>query len=153
VVDGIIAAGRSEQYGEAFLLPGPEPLTFEEYVLAMCRALEIPAPTLRIPYAVGRLSCYGLEALWLAKNRILGKKFLGDKPPMTRDTLAAISTDRFYDTSKAQRLLGHAPRIGVDEGLSRTVDWLASVGRLPQGIPARLSIKEPGRQPERRPQP
>jgi nucleoside-diphosphate-sugar epimerase len=140
VVDGILAAGRSEEYGEAFLLLGPEPVTFEEYALAMCRALEVPAPTLRIPYAIGRLSCYGLEPLWLAKNRILGKKFLGDKPPMTRDTLAGISADRFYDTSKAQRLLGHVPSVGVDEGLSRTVEWLASANRLPQGIPVRLSM-------------
>jgi nucleoside-diphosphate-sugar epimerase len=153
VVDGIIAAGRSEEYGEAFLLLGPEPLTFEEYVQAMCRALEISAPTLRIPFVVGRLSSYGLEPLWLAKNRILGKKLLGDKPPMTRDTLAGISADRFYDTSKAQRLLGHAPSVGVDEGLGRTVEWLASIGRLPQGIPTRLSMKEPERQPEVRPQP
>jgi nucleoside-diphosphate-sugar epimerase len=144
VVGGIIAAGRSEEYGEAFLLLGPEPLTFEEYVLAMCRALEISAPTLRIPCVVGRLSCYGLEPLWLAKNRILGKKFLGDKPPMTRDTLAGISADRFYDTSKAQRLLGHVPSVGVDEGLARTVEWLASVNRLPQGIPVRPSMTGTG---------
>jgi len=140
VVGGIIAAGRSEEYGEAFLLLGPEPLTFDEYVRAMCRVLGIPAPKLRIPYAIGQLSCYGLEPLWLAKNRILGKKFLGDKPPITRDTLAGISADRFYDTSKAQRLLGHVPSVGVDEGLARTVEWLASVNRLPRGIPARLSI-------------
>jgi nucleoside-diphosphate-sugar epimerase len=139
VVNGIIAAGRSEEYGEAFLLLGPEPVTFEGYVRAMCRALGIPAPTLRIPFMLGRLSCYGLEPLWLAKNRLLGKKLLGDKPPMTRDTLDGISADRFYDTSKAQRLLGHTPSVGVDEGLARTVEWLSSVNRLPQGTPARLS--------------
>jgi nucleoside-diphosphate-sugar epimerase len=144
VVNGIIAAGRSEEYGEAFLLLGPEPLTFEEYVLAMCRALGITVPTLRIPYVIGQLSSYGLEPLWLAKNRILGKKFLGDKPPMTRDTLAGISADRFYDTSKAQRLLGHVPSVGVDEGLARTVEWLASVNRLPQGIPVRPSMTGTG---------
>jgi nucleoside-diphosphate-sugar epimerase len=140
VVDGIIAAGRSKEFGETFLLLGPEPLTLEEYVRAMCRALGVPVPTLRIPYAIGRLSCYGLEPLWLAKNRFLGKKLLGDKPPMTRDTLATISVDRLFDTSKAQRLLGHVPSVGVDEGLARTVEWLASVNRLPRGIPARLSI-------------
>jgi nucleoside-diphosphate-sugar epimerase len=139
VVDGILAAGRSEHYGEVFLLLGPEPVTFEDYVRAMCRALGIPCPGLRIPYIIGWLSCYVLEPLWLAKNRILGKELLGDKPPMTRDTLAGIRADRVYDISKAQRLLGHTPRIGVDEGLARTVEWLASANRLPAGIPARLS--------------
>jgi nucleoside-diphosphate-sugar epimerase len=139
VVDGILAAGRSDQYGEVFLLLGPEPVTFVDYVRAMCRALGIPGPRLHIPYIIGRLSCYVLEPLWLAKNRMLGKGPLGDKPPMTRDTLAGISADGVYDISKAQRLLGHTPRVGVDEGLARTVEWLALVNRLPPGIPARVS--------------
>jgi nucleoside-diphosphate-sugar epimerase len=139
IVDGILAAGRSEQYGEAFLLLGPHALTFREYTEAMCRALGVDAPKLRIPYALAKLSCYGLEPAWLLKNRLLGKQFLGDKPPMTRDTLFGVSADRVYDTSKATRLLGHTPRVRVEEGLARTVAWLAGTGRLPEGISARVT--------------
>ncbi len=138
VVDGILAAGRSEAYGEVFLLLGPGPVTFSEYVKKMCNALGVPCPRLQIPYVVGRLSCYILEPLWLAKNRLLGKELLGDKPPMTRDTLAGISADRVYDTSKACRVLGHTPRIEVDEGLARTVRWLAATGRLPENVASRF---------------
>jgi nucleoside-diphosphate-sugar epimerase len=131
VVDGILAAGRSEQYGEKFLLLGPEPITFKNYVLAMCRALDVGPPKLSVPYALAKLACYGLEPAWLVKNRLLGKNVLGDKPPMTRDTLLGVTADRVYDTSKGTRLLGHTPRVGVEEGLRRTVDWLIESGRLP----------------------
>lgn len=139
VVDGILAAGRSEHYGEAFLLLGPEPVTFNEYVRAMCRALGVEPPRLRIPYGLALLSCYALEPAWLAKNRLIGKRWLGDKPPMTRDTLHGVTADRVYDTSKTTRLLGHTPRVHVDEGLAQTVRWLASAGRLPSGVAARIA--------------
>lgn len=134
VVDGILAAGRSEQYGEAFLLLGPEALTFREYVNAMCRALDVAPPRLQLPYAAGVLASYVLEPAWLLKNRLIGRQALGDKPPMTRDTLHGVSADRVYDTSKATRLLGHTPRIGVEEGLRRTVEWLEDSGRLPRRV-------------------
>jgi nucleoside-diphosphate-sugar epimerase len=139
IVDGILAAGRSEQYGEAFLLLGPEAITFRDYVLSMCRALGADPPRLQIPFWLARLACYGLEPAWLLKNRVIGKKMLGDKPPMTRDTLLGVTADRVYDTSKATRLLGHTPRVGVDAGLARTVDWLARAGKLPQNLAARVA--------------
>lgn len=139
VVDGLLAAGRSEQYGEVFLLLGPQPLTFREYVLAMCRALGVEPPSLRIPYFAARLSCYALEPVWLVKNRLLGKEVLGDKPPMTRDTLAGVTADRVYDVSKAARLLGHTPLVNVEDGLSRTVQWLVRTGRLPDSVSSRLA--------------
>ena len=130
VVDGILAAGRAECFGEAFLLLGPEAITFDNYVRAMCDALGVDPPKLRIPYQVALLASYGLEPAWLAKNRFVGKKLLGDKPPMTRDTLYGVTADRVYDTSKGERLLGHTPRVGVREGLARTVEWLSESGRL-----------------------
>jgi nucleoside-diphosphate-sugar epimerase len=130
VVNGILAAGRSDCFGEAFLLLGPEALTFDAYVRAMCDALEVDPPRLHIPYGLALLSCYGLEPLWLAKNRLFGKQLLGDKPPMTRDTLHGVTADRVYDTSKGERMLGHRPRVTVREGLARTVDWLVESGRL-----------------------
>lgn len=132
VVNGILAAGRSEAYGEAFLLLGPEPITFRNYVLAMCRALGAEPPKLTIPSSLARLSCYALEPVWLAKNRLIGKQRFGDKPPMTRDTLLGVSADRVYDTSKGTRMLGHTPQVGVEEGLRRTVEWLVESGRLPE---------------------
>lgn len=139
VTDGILAAGRSDAFGEKFLLLGPRTLTFREYVLAMCRALSVGPPKLTIPYAFGLLACYGLEPAWLVKNRLLGRGVLGDKPPMTRDTLHGIAEDQVFDTSKAARILGHTPCVDVDEGLAMTVRWLAEAGRLPAPVAARFA--------------
>jgi dihydroflavonol-4-reductase len=142
VTEGIIAAGRSDAFGEKFLLLGPQVLTFREYVLAMCRALGVAAPKFTIPYAFGLLACYGLEPAWLVKNRLLGRGVLGDKPPVTRDTLHGVCEDQVFDTTKAARVLGHTPRVGVDQGLASTVRWLATTGRLPEPVASRFA-REP----------
>ncbi len=139
VSEGILAAGRCEAFGEKFLLVGPQVLTFHEYVLAMCRALGVELPKLHVPYALGLLACYGLEPAWLVKNRLIGKGLLGDKPPVTRDTLHGVAEDCVFDTAKTTRMLGHTPRVGVDEGLAQTVRWLAGTGRLPGPVAARLA--------------
>lgn len=138
IVCGIIAAGASNRFGEPYLLLGPERTTFREYVFAMCTALGVDRPRWTIPYAVGLASCYVLEPAWLLKNRILGKKPLGDKPPMTRDTLRGVSANRFYDTSKASREIGHTPAVKIADGLEHTVDWLAGTGRLPVALVQQL---------------
>jgi dihydroflavonol-4-reductase len=139
VTEGIIAAGKSEAFGEKFLLLGPRTLTFREYVLAMCNALGVEPPKLSIPYPLALLACYGLEPAWLIKNRLIGRGPLGDKPPMTRDTLHGIAEEQVFDTSKATRVLGHTPRVDVDEGLAQTVRWLAETGRLPEPVAARFA--------------
>ena len=138
IVSGIVAAGESERYGESYLLLGPESITFREYVYAMCDALGAARPRWTLPYHLGLASCFALEPIWLMKNRVLGKKLLGDKPPMTRDTLRGVSAHRCYDTSKATHEIGHTPAVGIKQGLRTTVDWLAGTGRLPASVVERL---------------
>jgi nucleoside-diphosphate-sugar epimerase len=139
IVSGIVAAGESDRYGESYLLLGPEHTTFRSYVYAMCDALGVEHPKWTIPYAVGLAASYALEPLWLVKNRVAGKKLLGDKPPMTRDTLYGVSSHRFYDTSKATREIGHTPAVSIADGLRRTVEWLAGTGRLPENVARGIS--------------
>ena len=40
--------------------------------------------------------------------------------------------------NRFKRVLGHAPKVRIDEGLKRTVDWLATTGRLPTDVTGRL---------------
>lgn len=141
VVAGTVAAGQSERNGESYLLLGPESTTFREYIYAMCDALGVPYPRWTIPYAIGLAACFALEPIWLAKNRIAGKRLLGDKPPMTRDTLHGVSANRYYDTSKATREIGHTPSVTIAEGLAKTVEWLAGTGRLPESIAERIRAR------------
>jgi hypothetical protein len=104
----------------------------------MCDALGAPRPRWTIPYVAGRAACYALEPAWLLKNRLLGRNLLGDKPPMTRDTLDGVATHRYFDTSKATRDLGHTPSVTIAEGLRTTVEWLAGTGRLPENVVERI---------------
>ena len=138
ITDGILAAGRSEQYGEVFLLLGPEHITFRGYVEAMCRALGVDPPRFTVPYLAALAASFVLEPAWLVKNRVVGKKMLGDKPPMTRDTLHGVTAHRFYTTEKGTRLLGHTPRVSIADGLAGTVRWLAGTGRLHAPVAERI---------------
>jgi nucleoside-diphosphate-sugar epimerase len=133
VVDGLLAAGRSEHHGESFLLLGPQVESFQDTVNAMGEALQAPAPGKHVPYWAGRVSAYGMEGLWLLKNRLLGPDRFGDRPVLTRDTLDGVTTDYFYDTSKAAKLLGHQPKVDLRKGLARTIEWMTASGRLPEG--------------------
>jgi nucleoside-diphosphate-sugar epimerase len=44
-------------------------------------------------------------------------------PPLHRRTLDFYRTDVVYDTARAQSALHWAPRVGLDEGLKRTLEW------------------------------
>jgi len=139
VVAGTLAAAKSDAYGEAFLLLGPEVTTFRAFVDAMAGALGVSPPRFRIPHAVALLSAYVLEPAWYVKNRTIGRGFLGDKPLMTRDSLAVVAEDQVFDVAKAERVLGHRPRVSIADGLAQTATWLASTRRLPAEVTARLA--------------
>jgi nucleoside-diphosphate-sugar epimerase len=47
-----------------------------------------------------------------------------------RRTMDFYRTDAVYDTSKAQRTLRWAPRVGLKEGLQRTLDWYHERGLM-----------------------
>ncbi len=138
VVDGIVAAAASERYGEAFLLLGPEVTTLSKFVTAMSDALGVDPPRWRVPYVMALLASYALEPAWHFKNRTIGPGPFGDKPPMTRDSLAVVAEDQLFDISRAEEALGHKPSIGIEQGLQRTVSWLLETQRLPSEVAAGL---------------
>jgi nucleoside-diphosphate-sugar epimerase len=138
VVDGIVAAAASERYGEAFLLLGPEVTTLRGFVNSMSEALRVDRVRWRVPYAAALLASYALEPAWHIKNRTIGPDVLGDKPPITRDSLDVVARDQVFDTSRAEAAFGHTPRVDIRDGLERTVSWLSESRRLPSEVAGRI---------------
>jgi nucleoside-diphosphate-sugar epimerase len=59
-------------------------------------------------------------------NQLLAtlKKIFGSNvEPIYRETRAGDVHDSQADISKAQKLLGYQPTVGLEEGLRKTVDW------------------------------
>jgi nucleoside-diphosphate-sugar epimerase len=121
LIDGLLLAGSDSGRGETFLLSGPDILPLREWVGMMARAAGKTPPRWRIP--AGPVSM----AAALCEN--LCRPF-GILPPLNRRRLGFFLNHRSYDLTKARTLLDYEPRISVEEGTRRTLEWYKSHGWL-----------------------
>ncbi len=100
--------------GEAFHCLDRDLITWNELIRFASALLGVRGPTVRIPqflaYNLGLL----LEVLSKAVRR-------ADPPPITRFGVKLMGGQFFYDTSKAERLLGYRPRFTTKQGLCRSI--------------------------------
>jgi dihydroflavonol-4-reductase len=123
VVDGfLLALTHPAAVGQTFFVGGPAYLPLRDYIAAAARAVAAPMPWLRLPYAPMHAAAVVCEAL-CAPLRI--------EPPLHVRRVRFFKNNRAFDIAKARRLLGYAPKVGLDEGLARTVAWYRSQGLLP----------------------
>lgn len=58
----------------------------------------------------------------------LRSRVTGDQANLTREAMRYVTRRAVYPNDRARAVLGWEPRVGLDEGLSRTRDWLRSEG-------------------------
>lgn len=107
--------------GEVLTLAGDEIVTVEELCRRIAAALGVPLTRIHVPPEPLRTLAGALEALFKAAGR---------EAPLTRAKVDFFLKDRAYDTTKARRLLGFAPRVRLEEGLALAVAWYRSRGWL-----------------------
>ena len=122
LVDGILLSARSENaLGETFLLAGPDAPTLNEIVARACEVFGISPPKLRVPvwpvYAAG----------WLCEMVCVPLRI---DPPLHRRRVGFFTHHREFDIAKARRLLGYSPKVGMREGIERTIRWYDAQGLL-----------------------
>jgi nucleoside-diphosphate-sugar epimerase len=54
----------------------------------------------------------------------------GTEPFLTRYWIHELTKNFAYDISKAKRDLGYYPKISLEEGIRRTVEWYRETGLL-----------------------
>jgi dihydroflavonol-4-reductase len=121
VAVGHILAAEKGRLGERYIL-GHENLTLLEMFRLLERVSGLPAPRLRIPYAIAYLSACVSEAL---------ARTVTHRPPFV--TLAGVKLSRkkmFYDASKAVRELGF-PQTPAVEAFEKAVRWFRAHGYTP----------------------
>jgi dihydroflavonol-4-reductase len=122
LVDGILLCGTSEAaLGEAFILAGPQAPTLNEIVRDIAKSLGVAPPRWRVPVWPVKAAGLLCEALCVP---------LRIDPPLHRRRVAFFTHHREFDCSKAQRLLGYAPKVSPAEGIARTAAWYRSAGYL-----------------------
>ncbi|MGB0130069.1 NAD-dependent epimerase/dehydratase family protein [Chlorobium sp.] len=116
----MLAATHPAASGEAFLGCDGSDLTFEAFCRRLAAGIGSPPPFIYLPYGLTLLIAMAMEGF----ARISGSD---KRPLLTTQAVTLLSSRAMVDTSKARNLLGWKPKVSLDEGFRRTLDWLLSV--------------------------
>jgi len=120
VVRGFIkAAGTPAAEGEAFILAGARHTTVEDLVSLIAGKAGVTPPRFHWPAGPLRAAAALCEDL---------SRPLGIEPPLHRRRLDFYLKNRAFRIDKAKRVLGWEPRVGLEEGIERTLDWYRKAG-------------------------
>ncbi len=125
-VDDVVSAffkacERDEALGEGLIVAGPRACTLRELLDEITRATGSKRYGVRLPLA----PMLGLAALVedvCARLKI--------DPPIYRRRMDFFHSDSEFDTSRARRVLGWEPKVGLREGISRTLEDYRASGQL-----------------------
>jgi nucleoside-diphosphate-sugar epimerase len=122
LVDGyLLALHEPEAVGEAFILGGPQYVTQQELALLVARHTGGRLLPFHVPAAPLRWAGALVEAVCVP---------LGLEPPLHRRRVEFWTKSRAFSIEKARRVLGYAPKVGVDEGIARTARSYREAGWL-----------------------
>jgi nucleoside-diphosphate-sugar epimerase len=107
--------------GRTYILGGGEVPTLNELVDLIAQEAKVKPPRLHLP----------AWPVWTAGAlcELLCAPFAME-PPLYRRRVDFFTKSRAFDISHAREELGYAPKIGLREGISRTLAWYKSAGWL-----------------------
>jgi len=104
-----------------YILAGGEVTTLNELVATIADVAGVAPPRWHVPvwpfWAAGAVC----EAICVP---------LGIEPPIYRRRVDFYTKSRAFDIGRARREIGYAPRVGLREGIRRTLDWYREHGWL-----------------------
>jgi nucleoside-diphosphate-sugar epimerase len=116
-----LAAEKPAAKGETFLIADGRYLCWNELVPLVAKTLGVEVKIHHVPLApVWAAAALCEAACWP----------FGVTPPLFRRRAEMFSHMRAFDISKARRVLGYEPAIGLEEGLRRTCAWYREHGHL-----------------------
>ncbi|MFI5176948.1 MAG: NAD-dependent epimerase/dehydratase family protein, partial [Vicinamibacterales bacterium] len=105
--------------GRTYILAGGEVTTLRELVDVTADVAKVARPRSRFP----------VWPVWLAGALCeLACAPFGASPPLYRRRVDFFRKSRAFDISRARQELGFAPRIGLREGIGRTLEWYREQG-------------------------
>jgi len=116
----LLAATHPGAAGEEFLCCDGEDLTFEAFCERLAAGIHAPPPYIRIPLG----AAYLLASLMETAGRLTGSE---KRPMLTRQSVTILTSRALVDTSKARNLLGWSPKVPMEEGFRKTLDWLNGI--------------------------
>jgi nucleoside-diphosphate-sugar epimerase len=97
-----------------YILAGPEVTTLKELTALIAQAAGVVPPRLHLPVWPFWIAGAACEAVCVP---------FGIEPPLYRRRVDFYTKSRSFDISRARREIGYAPRVALQEGISRTLAW------------------------------
>jgi nucleoside-diphosphate-sugar epimerase len=118
VVDALLlcATSPAATLGKKYNITNGEPTALWPLIEKLCGALGYPYPKKHIPHPVAD----GIAALLEIVYRLLPGQ---PEPPLTRYSVALLAKNTTLDISAARRELGYQPKVSIEEGFRRFVEW------------------------------
>ena len=112
---------RSEAANRTYIIAGGEVTTFNELTALVAKIAGVGAPRLHLPVWPIWMAAALCEAVCVP---------LAIEPPLYRRRVDFFTKSRAFDISRARAELGYSPRVGLREGISRTLEWYRVHGWL-----------------------
>ena len=103
--------------GRTYILAGGEVSTLNELAALIAEAAGVPAPRFHLPVWPFWAAAAACEAL-CAPLKI--------EPPLYRRRVDFFTKSRAFDISRARAELGYAPKVGLRDGVRKTLAWYRS---------------------------
>jgi nucleoside-diphosphate-sugar epimerase len=122
LVEGFRLCGETARAaGRTYILAGGEVTTLNELVRLIAAEAGVAPPALRLPVWPVWLAGALCEAA-CAPLRIV--------PPLYRRRVDFFTKSRAFDITRARTELGYEPKVGLQEGIRRTLSWYREAGWL-----------------------
>jgi nucleoside-diphosphate-sugar epimerase len=129
VVQGLIlAAERENAVGQIYNIANDQPLTQEEFLRDIARAIGAGCPRVHVPYHL-------LYALAFASERAAVLVRSERQPLVTRLGVKLFGTDNRHAIDKARTELGYVPHVSLHQGIDLAGRWYRQQ-HAPTAVPA-----------------
>jgi nucleoside-diphosphate-sugar epimerase len=122
LVEGFrLCATHPAAANRTYILAGAEVTTLNALVALVAEGAGVPVPTRHLPVWPFWTAGAVCEAICAP---------LGIEPPIFRRRVDFFTKSRAFDITRARTEIGFAPRVGLREGIRRTLDWYRHEGWL-----------------------
>jgi nucleoside-diphosphate-sugar epimerase len=119
VVDALLLAMETDKaQGQVYNIAGEEMLSFKDLFSIIINAFGRDTCCLNLPKKVA----WALGYLWEMKTR-----FLGGSATLTRFRVECATRNMIYNITKAREELRFIPKLALEEGVKRTVEWYLAI--------------------------
>jgi dihydroflavonol-4-reductase len=105
--------------GRTYILAGGEVTTLNELARLIAEEAHVAPPRVHLPVWPFWIAGAACEAVCAP---------FGIEPPIYRRRVDFFTKSRAFDISRARRELGYAPRVGLRDGIARTLHWYRQSG-------------------------